>query len=53
MCIVWGFDLRMYPDSTGTWIHIDEDYKVVRFEGGSHGHVRGLKYKLIGIGHMH
>jgi len=53
MCIVWRFDLRRYPDSTG----ILESYKwrlpgVVRVEGGSYGHVRDLKYELVGIEHM-
>jgi len=29
------------------WNHIYEDYQVVRVEGGSHGHIRGLKHELI------
>ena len=38
--------------SVGTLKYIDEDYQVVRLEEGSYGHVQGLKYELIEIGHM-
>jgi len=35
------------------WIHIDEDYYVVKIKRGSYNHVQSLKYKLIGIGSDH
>jgi len=52
MRIVWEFDLRRYLTLLVYQIHIDEDYQMVRVEGGLYGHVRGLKYELIKIRHM-
>jgi len=31
---------------------MDENYQMMRVEGGSYGHVRALKYELIGIGNI-
>jgi len=55
MYIIWGFELRMYSDSTCTLdLSVDKDYRVAggRVEGGSYSYVRCLKYELIGIGNM-
>jgi len=53
-CALFGDSiyLRRYPDFASTLIHIDEIYQLVKSRRGSYGHVRGLKYELIGIGHM-
>jgi len=45
--------LRRYPDSTGTLDSYRWSLPVRwRVERGSYDHVQGLKYELIGIGHM-
>jgi len=52
MCIVWEFDLKRYPNSNDTLDSIDESYQIMRVERDSYGHVWGLKYEFIKIGHM-